>query len=207
MFARLAGESPDVHLLVYPRPIPYATRSDEVEHTAGWSGPVQSVVDGVFEDDTGADVGGLRPFATGDRMHLVHWRSSQRLGRLHVREAEGDNGQAALLVVDLRGQTCGSVPYEEVLSIAAGAGLSLFAQRWSVALRILQDAIPGRTMEIANPAELFGQLAMAGPDLFGSVGYRAKDGFAEVGGRVVADEREPRHRVRVLVGSHSRLRR
>jgi uncharacterized protein (DUF58 family) len=76
-------------------------------------------------DTTGHDtVRGVRAYASGDPIRIIHWPATARWGELMVKEMEDPTARELVIVVDLRGQPDRT---ESAASIAAGlarAGLN-----------------------------------------------------------------------------------
>jgi uncharacterized protein (DUF58 family) len=81
--------------------------------------------------DAERDVAGVRPYAEGDPMRVIHWKSTARTGRLKSRMYD-DSGETGTRVIDLdalvaagkeRGLSAAS--YEISLAIKSGAPIGL----------------------------------------------------------------------------------
>lgn len=93
-----------------PVRVPVATRGAE---------PVPARLRGARVDVRGEDFYALRPYATGDDLRRVHWRSSARRGELVVRQdAETPQGRTTVLV-DHRRDSHDTVSLERAVSLAA----------------------------------------------------------------------------------------
>jgi uncharacterized protein (DUF58 family) len=91
-----------VHDVVLPAPVEVAPRALAVT----WLATPAPVEGGAHRASaataTGDLVRSVRPYASGDPRHLVHWPSSARLGDLVVRELEPPTPVGQAVVVDLR---------------------------------------------------------------------------------------------------------
>jgi uncharacterized protein (DUF58 family)/transglutaminase-like putative cysteine protease len=79
-------------------------------------GPAPAVADGVDEDRAPI---GVRAFADGDPIRLVHWPSSLRRGTLMVRELAEQGPDQTVLVLDLRPEVHEQGSFESMLEQAA----------------------------------------------------------------------------------------
>lgn len=88
-------------VLDLPRPLLVGPTSDPTTlHPEGTQAePTDQITRGA--GSTGDSVRSVRPYASGDPAHLVHWPSSARTGELVVREMEPPTARAIALVVDL----------------------------------------------------------------------------------------------------------
>ncbi len=86
-------ETTPTEITILPRPIPVSL---ELPAAAGW---------GISENESGSNRGagidpwGIRPYAHGDSLRHVHWRSSARTGVLQVREFEAGAHASAAFVI------------------------------------------------------------------------------------------------------------
>lgn len=88
--ASLLGRRMDV----LPGPAPYDSRA-EAPAPVGLVGAHRSRRNG-----SGTEFSGIRPFATGDRLRRIQWRTSLRTGSLHVVTTRAEEDSAVLIVVD-----------------------------------------------------------------------------------------------------------
>jgi uncharacterized protein (DUF58 family) len=98
---------------------------------------------------SGSEFDGIREFQPGDRVRRVHWRVSQRTGRLHVTSTRSEEDAAVLLLVDA-GSEVGEPPATSLdLAVRAAAGVAEHHLRRGdrVALRVL-----GSSRGLAAPA-------------------------------------------------------
>jgi uncharacterized protein (DUF58 family) len=85
---------PSSLLTVLPARTPFDSRA-EAPHPLGLIGVNRSRRQG-----SGTEFAGIRPFATGDRLRRIHWRTSLRTGELHVVTTTAEEDTAVLLLVD-----------------------------------------------------------------------------------------------------------
>ncbi|MCL1898518.1 MAG: DUF58 domain-containing protein, partial [Micrococcales bacterium] len=77
----------------------------------------------------------LRDYQPGDDRRAIHWRSSQRTGRLMVRQSEDiRRSQLALMLATDRSQYGGANDFELAVSVAMSMALAQFDQAGEVAL-------------------------------------------------------------------------
>ncbi len=98
---------------------------------------------------SGNELAGIREFQPGDRVRRVHWRVSQRTGRLHVTVTRAEEDAAVLLLVDA-GSDVGEPPATSLdTAVRAAAGVAEHHLRRGdrVALRVL-----GSAHQLAAPA-------------------------------------------------------
>ncbi|WP_295655963.1 DUF58 domain-containing protein [uncultured Nocardioides sp.] len=81
-------------MFVMPGPAPYDSRA-EAPAPVGLVGAHRSRRNG-----SGTEFSGIRPFATGDRLRRIQWRTSLRTGSLHVVTTRAEEDSAVLVVVD-----------------------------------------------------------------------------------------------------------
>jgi uncharacterized protein (DUF58 family) len=62
---------------------------------------------------------GVREYRSGDAWREIHWRTTARLGHPHVRESEQDQGEALVLLLDLRASVHTEATLEHVITVAA----------------------------------------------------------------------------------------
>jgi uncharacterized protein (DUF58 family) len=119
------------------------------------------VADGADRGALGHDtVRGVRTYATGDPIRLVHWPATARWGELMVKEMDDPTAADLIIVVDLRGRPeCA----EAAASVAAGlacAGLQI-----GLAVSLLTAEVGGpRSGPVSTPVEAGRRLARAVTD-------------------------------------------
>jgi uncharacterized protein (DUF58 family) len=79
---------------VYPRPVPLRLLPDPLRTRASIGNYVSAVV------GEGLEPGEIRPFAPGDRIKHVNWRTSLRLGELHVSRQQEERNADVVLMLD-----------------------------------------------------------------------------------------------------------
>jgi uncharacterized protein (DUF58 family) len=93
-------------------PSPAAVKLEDAEGIGPW--PAEALLSGSTGDDT---LRGVRPYAAGDPLRIVHWPATARWGEVMVKELEDLLTQELVVVVDLRGDPERT---EEAASYAAG---------------------------------------------------------------------------------------
>ncbi len=106
-------------------PVPAAVASDDL---AG----LWTIADEASTSSAGQDtIRGVRPYAFGDPIRLVHWPATARLGDMMVKELEGPEAPEVAIVVDLRGDPD---RVEAAASLAAGMAVAGLRAGLSVTL-------------------------------------------------------------------------
>jgi uncharacterized protein (DUF58 family) len=90
----------------------------------------------------GGDFRSLREYEPGDNIRLIHWKSSARLGTLHVREMERERTAQLMMILDSRlppsasrrRSSHGRLPLERAVSFAAEVGRACLARGSGVLL-------------------------------------------------------------------------
>ena len=88
----------------------------------------------------GEGVRGVREHRHGDSLRQIHWRTTARRGRLHVKESEQEVGDALCIWVDARVGDSGGVLLEHVLEVAAT--VVAYAQRTGLHFSLASQAGP-----------------------------------------------------------------
>lgn len=114
---------------------------------AGASAGQQRLVD----DRTGQLIRGVREYRSGDAWREIHWRTTARLGTPHVRETEQDQGEALILMLDLRASIHTEASLEHLVTLAASLVAHAEAEGRPVRLLTQPEATP--TGEQMGPAE------------------------------------------------------
>lgn len=113
-----------IHQLELPTPVEVAPRPLAVTWAPA-AAPVDVGAEPVLRGAPGADlVRSVRPYVSGDPVHLVHWPTSARTGSLVVREMEPPAPFGQAIVLDLRGMGADA---EQAASYALGAARSVLA--------------------------------------------------------------------------------
>ena len=102
-----------------------------------WSDPLP-----LGAGSNGEAVRSVRPYVTGDPVHLVHWPSTARIGSLVVRELEPPATRGLAVVVDLGGERDDPDLVEQVASRAAGAARSARSRGARVVLCTVEHSGP-----------------------------------------------------------------
>jgi len=114
---RRVAVAPAVRLVVHPVRAP----SIPSLPLPGDPGPLAPSRDGSYEarhdDDPGGELSGLRPYAAGDRLHLLSWPVEARYGLLMVHEFRPDGAAPIRIVLDDRVGVHRKAAFEESLSI------------------------------------------------------------------------------------------
>ncbi len=110
---------------------------------------------------TGDTVRSVRPYVSGDAMHMVHWPSSARVGSLVVRELEPPATQGVAVVLQLIGNN-GDPMVEEAVSLGAGIGANALDRGARLVLCMSTGDGPLRH-EVADRIDLQRRLALAVP--------------------------------------------
>ncbi|HLY82484.1 MAG TPA: DUF58 domain-containing protein [Acidimicrobiales bacterium] len=103
---------------------------------------------------------GVRDYATGDPIRIVHWPATARWGEVMVKELEDPTAPKVVIVVDLRGRPDRS---EAAASIAAGLAGAALQAGWSVALLTAEVGGP-RAGDVDSPVHVGRRLAHAVTD-------------------------------------------
>jgi uncharacterized protein (DUF58 family) len=72
----------------------------------------------------GLELGGIRPFVPGDRVRHINWRTSLRLGRLHVTEHHEERNADVVLLLDTYAEAGGPTGTTLDATVRAAAGLA-----------------------------------------------------------------------------------
>ena len=83
---------------------------------------------GAHTDDPGGEWNGLRPYETGDRLHLLSWQAEARFDALLVHDFRPDSADAVTIVFDDRAGVHRRHAFENALS--AVYGLTTTAETW-----------------------------------------------------------------------------
>jgi uncharacterized protein (DUF58 family) len=115
--ARRVAVAPAVTLVVHPvRAL--STPSVPLPSDAGPLAPSRDGShDARHDDDPGGELSGLRPYAPGDRLHLLSWPVEARYGLLMVHEFRPDGAAPVCIVLDDRAGVHRRAAFEESLSI------------------------------------------------------------------------------------------
>ncbi len=117
LVAQRVAVAPAVTLVVHP----VRAVSTPPQLLAGDSGPLAPSRDGAhearFDDDPGGELSGLRPYALGDRLHLLSWPVEARYGTLMVHEFRPDGAAPIRILLDDRAGVHRKAAFEESLSI------------------------------------------------------------------------------------------
>jgi uncharacterized protein (DUF58 family) len=99
-------------------PIPTPVRLDEAVNNGS------GAANALFRGGPGLDsVRGVRPYAAGDPIRLVHWPATARLGEVMVKEMEDPDAPELVIAVDLRGEPDRTEAAASVAAGLAGSGL------------------------------------------------------------------------------------
>jgi uncharacterized protein (DUF58 family) len=114
--AALAGPA---RLVVHPRVHPVSALPGPATREArhGSTRPARAA--------RGDDFFALREYEVGDDLRRVHWRSTARLGDLMLRQDELRFGEAATVLVDVRGRAHTPESFERALEVAASVASAL----------------------------------------------------------------------------------
>ncbi|MDR1580030.1 MAG: DUF58 domain-containing protein [Synergistaceae bacterium] len=113
------------HVIVFPEPVAGENRAGVWASSPDEYGAIRDKL------DAERDVAGVRPYAEGDPMRVIHWKSTARTGRLKSRMYD-DSGETGTRVIDLdalvasgkeRGLSAAS--YEIFLAIRSGIPIGL----------------------------------------------------------------------------------
>ena len=128
-----------VHWVELPRTVEGAPAPIDVD----WQPALAPLSDGVAPPAgpvlSGDLVRSVRPYASGDPAHLVHWPSTARTGTLVVREVEPPVPLGQAIVVDLRDL---GPDTERAASYAFGAALAVLARGGELALCTAEETGP-----------------------------------------------------------------
>jgi hypothetical protein len=117
LLAQRVAVAPAVTLVVHP----VRASSTPPQLPAGDSGPLAPARDGSpaarHDDDPGGELSGLRPYAPGDRLHLLSWPVEARYGTLMVHEFRPDGAAPVRILLDDRAGVHRKAAFEEALSI------------------------------------------------------------------------------------------
>jgi uncharacterized protein (DUF58 family) len=108
---------PAVSLVVHPEPDPDAAWSAEPVGDPGDGTPAAAPSHG---RDGPGDLVGIRPYAAGDRLTLLHWPARARYGAWFVRQFAPELGAQWRLVLDDRAGVHRKADFERMLSTAEG---------------------------------------------------------------------------------------
>ena len=112
----------------------------------------------VGDGGSGADVSGLREFASGDSARRVHWRASLRRGELLVRDVENEHEAEIEVRLRTAGTVAGSA-FEQRVSWAASEIVAHLSARSLVSLRTDEAFVPADSGD-AQRARLLSFLAL-----------------------------------------------
>jgi uncharacterized protein (DUF58 family) len=161
-------------------PVPIPGRAPLVEHD-----PQGDPSDGAGQRRGSESVRGIRPYAAGDPLRLVHWPATARWGGVMVRELDDDVPPRLVLIVALPVDDPDGA--EEAASRAAGLAIDAIAAGRGVVLATLEasgSVIGG----VETPTDAGRRLARAVPGTPGPPTSRPGDVVLRVGSRrVVAD--------------------
>ena len=108
-------------------------------------------------DDT---VRGVRDYATGDPIRIVHWPATARWGELMVKELEDPTAPEIVISVDLRGQ-----PDRTEAAASLAAGLARAGLQVGLAVSLLTAETGGpRAGPVSTPVQAGRRLARAVAD-------------------------------------------
>jgi uncharacterized protein (DUF58 family) len=117
LVAQRVAAAPTVAFVVHP----IRAASTPRPPRPGDSAPLAPSRDGSHEarhdDDPGGELSGLRPYAPGDRLHLLSWPVEARYGTLMVHEFRPDGAAPIRIVLDDRAGVHRRAAFEESLSI------------------------------------------------------------------------------------------
>jgi uncharacterized protein (DUF58 family) len=115
--ARRVAVAPAVMLVVHP----FRAQPSPSVPLPGDPGPLAPSRDRAHgarhDDDPGGELSGLRPYAPGDRLHLLSWPVEARYGLLMVHEFRPDGAAPVRIVLDDRAGVHRKAAFEESLSI------------------------------------------------------------------------------------------
>ena len=77
----------------------------------------------------GSEFDDIREYRPGDRPRRIHWRTSARTGRLHVRTTYADNDTEVVLLVDAFGNLPGSPDGSLTRTVRAAASIAAWCTR------------------------------------------------------------------------------
>jgi uncharacterized protein (DUF58 family) len=113
------------HVIVFPEPIAGENRAGVWVSSPDEYGAARNKL------DAERDVAGVRPYAEGDPMRIIHWKSTARTGRLNSRMYD-DSGGAEPRVIDLdamlasgREKGLSAASHEISLAVKSGAPIGL----------------------------------------------------------------------------------
>jgi uncharacterized protein (DUF58 family) len=117
--------------------------------------------DGADRSAVGHDtVRGVRAYATGDPIRIVHWPATARWGEVMVKEMEDPTAPELVIVVDLRGQ-----PDRTEAAASVAAGLAGAALQVGLAVSLLTAEADGpRAGPVSSPVHAGRRLARAVAD-------------------------------------------
>lgn len=132
-----------------------------------------------------AAAGGVRPYAEGDSVRRIDWRSSLRTGRLMVKTPDEDDGAAVRVLVDH-----GAAPDDFERALGAAAAFMRMrtgeAARWRERDVVLEDEEGGLSLARAGEAAVLRRLAMMKRGWTGEAvpAVRGESGFLLAAGRL-----------------------
>jgi uncharacterized protein (DUF58 family) len=136
-------------------PAPAVVQLDEL--VGGGTG----AVDGADRSAVGHDtVRGVRAYATGDPIRIVHWPATARWGEVMVKEMEDPTAPELVIIVDLRGRPDRT---EAAASRAAGLARAGLEVGLAVSLHTAEAAGP-RSGDVSSPVQAGRRLARAVAD-------------------------------------------
>ncbi|MDR0652490.1 MAG: DUF58 domain-containing protein [Synergistaceae bacterium] len=111
------------HVIVFPEPIASDNRAGTWLSSPDEYGAIRDKL------DAERDVAGVRPYAEGDSMRTIHWKSTARTGRLKSRMYD-DSGETGTRVIDLdallaSGKERGLSAASHEISLAIKSGLPI----------------------------------------------------------------------------------
>ncbi|PZE20837.1 DUF58 domain-containing protein [Paenibacillus xerothermodurans] len=132
-----AGEH---ELLVLPRPLPVPVSADGAgdDATRFSRQPLQRQAASPF-------VYGTRPYAPGDPLNRIHWRSTARTGALRAKESEQPGSDRLLICIDAAGGRSNAEAFES--AIEAAAGLAKRGLELGLSVRLAAGDRQGRALE------------------------------------------------------------
>ncbi|MGH8981800.1 MAG: DUF58 domain-containing protein, partial [Acidimicrobiales bacterium] len=187
MFAWRVATAPCAHVVICPQP---ASLRGDVRVGLGASGSPEraSGEQRAASRAAEADWTGVRPYAGGDRLSLVHWPTSARHGRLFVRDFPSGAAARLVLFVDVRPGCRASAGYEDAISLSAALGLAALEDGCEVVVGSLDEAGGRRCAIVTTPDALLANLAVVDDE---SVGHPTLADSCRNGSEVSAWSRSP----------------
>ena len=138
-------------MLVLPRPLQLQTAAEGAGEELPRSGPQPQLQ----RQAASTLAYGTRPYAPGDPLNRIHWRSTARAGALRAKETEQPGADRLLICLD----AAKGVPNAAAFGTAveAAAGLAQRAMQLGMGIRLAATDRQGRSLE-ARGRERFGEL-------------------------------------------------